>query len=211
MDPTALWARYDIEAVAQEGTIPANVSRDVRMQKMRAMLQALLVDRFKLRISRETREVPVYAIVVGKNGPKLQKSAIDEEQCAARPDDKPQIARVGGGADPASCHALAGSQMRGLRGQAIDMSDLAQAIEVLADRPVVNRTGLAGLYKIDVPGWTQAAPSFDTSSSAEERALADSARPTLSDVLQGLGLRLESTKAQVEMFVVEHFEKPAQD
>jgi uncharacterized protein (TIGR03435 family) len=45
----------------------------------------------------------------------------------------------------------------------------------------------------------------------EERALADSARPTISDVLQELGLKLVSTKAAVEIFVVEHFERPAQN
>jgi len=215
MDPRAEWARYDIEAVAEKEAIPANASQQVRMQKMRLMLQTLLVDRFKLRVSHETKEVPVYALVVGKNGPRLQKSAMDDAQCAAKRDDKLQIARVGGGGDPAACHAFAGGQGPGLRGQAIDMSDLAQAIEVFADRPVVNRTDLNGLYKIDVPGWVplgqDAIRSPGSEATAEERAFGDPSRPTLSDVLQGLGLRMEATKAQVDMFVVEYFERPGPD
>jgi bla regulator protein BlaR1 len=202
VDVTGESDRYDIEAVAEKGAIPANGSPEVRMQKIRLMLQSLLADRFKVRISHETKEVPVYAIIVGKNGPKLQKSAMDEARCAASSDDKPQIARLAGAADPTSCHAFVGDQGRGLRGQAVDMSDLAQAIEVFADRPVVNQTGLNGLFKIDVPGWTP------LGTAAEERAFADPARPTISDVLQHLGLRLVPTKAAVEMFVVEHFERP---
>src|SRR5262249_41551874 len=147
--------------VAESGAIPANATRDVRIQKMRLMLQSLLADRFKVRISRETKEVPVYAIVVGKNGPKLQKSTMDEAQCATKSDEKPQIARLAGAGDPTSCHAFVRGQGRGLRGEAVDMSDLAQAIEVFADRPIVNQTSLNGLYKIEVSGWTpirEAAP-----------------------------------------------------
>jgi uncharacterized protein (TIGR03435 family) len=213
-DEATEWERYDIEAVAEKEAIPANASREVRIQKMRLMLQTLLADRFKLRISYQTKEVPVYAIAIGKNGPKLPTSAIDEAQCDARSDDRPQIARlVAGVGDPVSCHAFVGGQGRGLRGEAVDMSDFAQAIEGIADRPVVNQTGLNGLYKIDILGWSPlllAAPrSPGTEPTAEERAAAD--RPTLSDILQNLGLQLESTKAPIEMFVVEHFERAAQN
>src|SRR5262249_44434573 len=142
-------------------------------------------------------------------------SAMDEAQCATKSDDKPQIARLAGAGDPTSCHAFVGGQGRGLRGEAVDMSDLAQAIEVFADRPVVNQTGLDGIYKIAGSGWTslREAPPRPTGTepTAEERAVADPSRPTISDLLQGLGLRLESTKATVEVFVVEHFERPAQN
>jgi uncharacterized protein (TIGR03435 family) len=204
---------YDIEAVAEKGAIPANASTNVQKEKIRFMLQTLLADRFKVRITHEMKDVPVYAIAVGKNGPKLQKSAMDEAQCAATSADKPEIRSFFAALDPSSCHAFVGGVGRGLRGEAIDMSDLARAIESFSDRPVVNETGLTGLYKIETPGWTplrEAAPRPPgTEPTAEERAFADPARPTLSDVLQDLGLRLESTKATVEMFVVEHFERPA--
>jgi uncharacterized protein (TIGR03435 family) len=93
------------------------------------------------------------------------------------------------------------------------MSDLAQAIEMSSDRPVVNQTGLNGLYKIDTPGWMPiregTLPTPGTDPTAEERAFAD--RPTIADALKDLGLRLESTKAPIEMFVVQHFERPEQN
>src|SRR4030095_14866189 len=110
-------------------------------------------------------------------GPWQRESARDDPGCAARLDDKLQIARVGGGGDPAACHAFAGGQGPGLRGQAIDMSDLAQAIEVFAERPVVSGTDLNGLYKIDVAGWVplgqDAIRSPGSEATAEERAFGD--------------------------------------
>src|SRR5690348_10638596 len=67
---------YDIEATPSPDALPAGLPSNVRGEKLRAMLQSLLQDRFHLQIRRETREVPVYAVVPAKGGPKLQKSAI---------------------------------------------------------------------------------------------------------------------------------------
>src|SRR5689334_21644665 len=69
-------AYYDIEAKA-EGDRPR--TRD----EFRPMLQALLADRFKLRVHREMKEIPVYALVVGKDGPKLRKSEEDAAESAS--------------------------------------------------------------------------------------------------------------------------------
>jgi uncharacterized protein (TIGR03435 family) len=207
---------YDIEAVAPKGTIPANASIAAQREKTRLMLQALLADRFKVRISHETKEVPVYAIVVAPNGPKLQKSAMDEAQCAATSADKPEMRSFFAALDPNSCHMIVGGEGRGLRGRALTMSDLATAIEMLSsDRPVVDQTGLNGIYQIDIPAFqplrpVPPRPSW-TEPSVEEPAFANPAPPTLADVLKDLGLKLESVKAPVEMFLVEHFERPAQN
>src|SRR5579864_9470850 len=77
--------RYDVDAKAAEGAVPLGIPYRVREERTRLMLQALLVDRFKLVIRRETKELPVYALVVGKNGPKLKKAAIEEKYCPEVP------------------------------------------------------------------------------------------------------------------------------
>jgi len=201
---------YNIEAVAEKGAIPPNASVKEQRQKIRLMLQTLLTDRFKVRITRETKEVPIYAIAIGTKGPKLQKSTIDDAQCAATSADKPEIRRYFASIDPSSCHSFFGGVGRGLRGEAVTMSDLAQALEGSSDRPVVDQTGLRDLYKMDIPGWTPLrAPSPEPT--GEDRVLFDPARPTLSNVLQGLGLKLDSTRAPIEIFVVEHFERPMEN
>ena len=85
--------RFDIEAKA------ANAA--VRHAEMRLMLQALLEDRFHLKMRRDTKELPIFAVIVGKNGPKLEKSTIEEKDCETAP-----------------CHVFMGGRGRGLHGQA---------------------------------------------------------------------------------------------
>jgi uncharacterized protein (TIGR03435 family) len=198
--------RYDIEALAGKDAIPAGSSAKARNDTIRLMLQTLLADRFKLIVQRVRREQPVYTIVIAKNGPKLQKAVIQESDCA---DSSTNFA------DPTSCHVFAGGQGRGLNGQAVDMSDLATALSRFADRPVLDKTGLGGLYKIETVGWVplleRPARPAGQEASAEDLALADPSRPTLYAVLNELGLKLEAQTANVEVIVVDHIERPTEN
>src|SRR5262249_51168973 len=119
VDPSIERERYDIEAVADPRAFPPGMTARDRNDKLRVMLQALLADRFKLVAHRESKEGPVYAIVVGKNGPKLQRAAVEDNGCAD------QVTDV---TDPASCHMFVGGQGQGLHGQAVDISDLAASL-----------------------------------------------------------------------------------
>jgi beta-lactamase regulating signal transducer with metallopeptidase domain len=101
--------RYDIEAAAEEGAIPRGASAKVRDEKMRLMLQTLLAERFKMTLRREIQELPVYAIVVRKGGPRLEKAGIQEKDCVDRPT---------GLGDADSCHSFEGGQGRGLHASA---------------------------------------------------------------------------------------------
>ena len=74
-------AIYDVEATS---AMPPGLSVQARDDRVRAMVQALLVDRFKLVIRRESKEMPVYALVVAKGGPKLLRADIDEKDCPKR-------------------------------------------------------------------------------------------------------------------------------
>jgi uncharacterized protein (TIGR03435 family) len=110
--------RYDVIAKAEgEGALAG----DKAMQ----MLQALLADRFQLKLHRETRETPVYELVVGKNGPKLKASSADAK-----------------GRNFVSANS-AGMHMEAANGT---MERLARQLSVTAGRPVIDKTGLAGYY-----------------------------------------------------------------
>jgi uncharacterized protein (TIGR03435 family) len=141
--PAMAPAQFDIEAVAPQGAIPAGATDAVQRQIIHRMLQSLLADRFKLVVRRETKELPVYAILIGKNGPKLTKSDLQEKDCADRI-GKPGVM---------PCHEFDGGRGRGIHTEAANVTDLAQFVENWAGRPVVDKTGLMGLFNIQTTGW----------------------------------------------------------
>jgi bla regulator protein BlaR1 len=195
--------KYDIEASAEKDAIPAGSSVKARDEKIKWMLQSLLADRFKLIIRRETKELPVYALVVGKNGPKLQKSKIEEKDC-------PEVSDGNTG-----CHQFMGGQGRGLHGKAVDMSDMALFVGNWTDRPLLDRTGIKGLFEIDTDGWVPIRPRLPVAPGAdpspEDIAMSDPTRPTLYMIFDRLGLKMESSKGPVDMFVIDHVEKPTEN
>jgi uncharacterized protein (TIGR03435 family) len=170
---------YDIEAVAPKDAIPAGSSAKVRNDKMREMLQTLLKERFKLRVHQETKEDLVYAIVTAKNGPKFDSSTIEE--CADRPTNL---------FDPASCHSMA------------DLVKFATRVGRL-DRPVVDQTGLTGLYSMPSVDWaTIINPGAFRREGIEPAQL-------LSDILARMGLKLDTQKATLNSLVVDYIERPS--
>jgi uncharacterized protein (TIGR03435 family) len=194
-------ARYDIEAKATALAIPAGTPNRVLWEKTRLMLRTLLADRFKLSIRRETKEMPGYQLVVGKNGPKLSKSDMD---C---------------GSSVTACHGFSGNPTR-LTGTAVDMYDLASIFGSYSDRPIVDRTGVTGLFDIKLqwnPFTTEPPRENDVPRSpaaeAREGPRPDlSTLPTLFGALeQQLGLRLEAHKGPVEIYVIERVERPSEN
>jgi uncharacterized protein (TIGR03435 family) len=192
---------FDIEATAAAGVIPAGMPEKLRNEKINLMLQSLLADRFKLALHRETKELPVYALTIAKNGPKLQKPKIEEKDC-------PEVSTPA-----AFCHMLNGGQGNGAHGKSIDMAEFTAFVEAFSDRPVIDKTGFTGLFDIDTEGWVplrpRPLPPPGKELSAEDLAFADPARPTLGAVLDKVGLRLEQTKASVETIVIDNVERPA--
>jgi uncharacterized protein (TIGR03435 family) len=118
---------YDIEAVAPKDAIAPGSSGRVRNDKIREMLQTLLMDRFKLRVHHEMKEQAVYAIVIGKNGPKLSGAA----ECSDKPSNF---------FDPGSCHS---------------MGDLVRFASRMAglEQPIADKTGLDGMYNMPAINW----------------------------------------------------------
>jgi uncharacterized protein (TIGR03435 family) len=189
---------YDIEAKAPEGAFPPGLPANIRDQRMKQMLQALLEDRFKLKIRRETRELPVYAVVVAKNGPKLDKAKIEEKDCL-------QTATIG-----AACHTIMGGRGRGLHGEAVSLSDVLSYVENWTDRPLVDKTGIQGLFNIQTRGWTELQPGQAPPPGAKAEDGSDLADvPTLFTVFEQLGLKLQAQKGSADIFVIEHVERPS--
>jgi uncharacterized protein (TIGR03435 family) len=193
--------RYDVDAKAMASTIPANASSRVLWEKTRLMLQTLLAERFKLVVRREIREMPVYELVAAKNGPKMKK--VDQD-CAA---------------SATACHGFSGSP-RQLTGAAVDMYDLALILTTYSDRPVLDQTGIEGIFDIKMQ-WNPFAAGTQPGDDAPRNPAAEakegprpdlSSLPTLFTALEEqLGLKLESRKGPVEIYVIDHVERPTEN
>jgi uncharacterized protein (TIGR03435 family) len=186
MPAWAITTRYDIEATPEKAEGPDSPVT-TRNEKIRGLLRAVLADRLKLAIHREVEEKPIYALTAMSHGAHLEKAKIAAQDCVAS-------APTGTG----GCHQIIGGMGRGLHGDAVDMADVALYASNWSDRPIIDQTGLTGLFSIQTEAW--GAP-----------ILADSDRPSLFDIFERLGLQLVSRKGPVEFFVIDHIEKPTEN
>ena len=196
---------YDIEATAEKGALPPGLTPMERFGRTKLMLQALLEDRFKLRIRIEPREEPVYALVIGKGGPKLEKSKFQEQDCD---DTAPNWL-----SNPA-CHFLSGDQDHGLHGASVTIAQVVEGVRDYTDRPLFDKTGLTGYYNIQTEGWVpmRVNPAgLDGIPQSGNASVNNSDRPTLFDVFEKLGLQMESQRAVIDMFVIDHVEPPSEN
>lgn len=187
-------AQYDVDA-----KIPPGATEE----QFELMLQRLLAERFKLRVHRETRELPLYSLTVARNGPKL-KPHVETPPAGA---DKPLpdvLGRIKSDADgyPILPKGKAIKVMSNDRAryQWVD-TDLAPLVELLADKlggPVRDDTGLQGKYDIAL-FWSMRPLSAQPD--------AETGPNLLAAVQEQLGLKLEKAKGPVEMVVVDHAEK----
>jgi uncharacterized protein (TIGR03435 family) len=202
-----LWANsehYDIQA-------KADGNPSVREMEG-TMLQVLLEDRFKLTIHRETRQLPVYELAIGKVGAKLQLS--NEGSCTPYSEDSPPPAATPGRPRPNLCgwHTTPGDGLnRTLDGERITMAVLATALSRTyvsqLGRNVIDATGLTGAYDVHLK-W--AMDSLSTPAGPNATPLSDATGPSIFTALQEqLGLKLESTKGPVEVLVINHVERPS--
>lgn len=193
-------AIYDIEATAPQGAFPQGITQDARLTKMRLMLQALLEDRFKLSIRREPKEELVYVLVIGKDGPKLEKSQFQAPSCG---DSSPNWIR-----NPA-CHFLDGDQNRGMHGGSVTMPQVVEFLQNFTDRPLFDKTGLSGYYNIETQGWAPMRLPLDGAPPRDDASMTSADRPSLFDIFEKLGLRMQSRRAVIDMFVIDRIEAPS--
>jgi len=171
-----------------------------------AVLQAILEDRFHLKIHRETREIPVYALTVAKGGIKFK--AFQEGSCT--PID---FASVVSQFPPAPLPDLPQGQRYCLsRGASKGLTDIVDAegfsLDSFAqsflrglDRPVINRTGIAGKFDFHLEFAEEETPSNDPAG----------APSIFSALQQQLGLKLEASKGPGDFLVIDRVEKPGEN
>jgi uncharacterized protein (TIGR03435 family) len=196
----------DSKAFDLDATLPPGASR----AQLRAMLQNLLVERFRLALHREQRVMPTYTLIVGKNGPQLKPSA--ENTAKATDDDfdplppgPPNELETDSEGYPL-VPAREGSWLVALRnGHArmrqlnASMKDLAGLLSKQLGRPVTDATGLLGRYEFTLT-WMAGAPGADG-------ADGDAGPDLVTALQQQLGLKLEASKGAVEVLVIDHLER----
>jgi uncharacterized protein (TIGR03435 family) len=166
---------------------------------MMSMFQSLLVDRFKLKVRHEIREGRVYALVIAKGGPKFlhTKSPVDDRTATDRnstplPPEGPTFsAGLWCYQDYLSMDQLADWLTRSLR----------------VGRPVIDQTELKGSYYIKL----QWAPEELQADVGISPGLESSGPSIFGALQQQLGLKLEPTRGPVEVFIVDHVEKPSEN
>jgi len=180
-------------------------------QKM-LMLRTLLTERFKLSIHHETRDAPIYALVLanrdGRLGPQLHRSEVDCNALFARgPANAPPPAPPAPG-QRSPCRIGVGLGTITISSQSI--STVARLLSRLMDRPVLDRTGLSGVFDLDLSFDPGGLPGLPPPPPGADRPPSD-APSVFTAVQEQLGLKLESTKGPVDVLVVDHVEHPTEN
>lgn len=187
--------RYNIDARIADSDAEAWRDPVQRKQMLHAMMQTLLAERCELVVHREMKGKPIYVLVVAKNGPKLKapEPGVAEAIRAKHPD----AVGVPGGS---------GFFVRGVKNGHIDIygattGTLALLLSGPAGRPVVDKTGLTGIYDMHLDMGQTGPPAADGSG--------DPGASVFSSVQEQLGLKLEPQKEQVEYLVIDRIERPS--
>ncbi|MDP8979617.1 MAG: TIGR03435 family protein [Acidobacteriota bacterium] len=167
--------RYDVVATAA-------VAGNLTEAHLQPMLQALLADRFKLKLHRVSKEVSGYALTVAKEGPKLKASPDGEEH-----EDSFRLNQTG------------------MKGQGITMANLARFVGGKLGLIAVDRTGLTGVYDFNVD-WP------DVTDPDSGVSLSEALRPVVFAALQNrLGLKLVAQKVSVPVLVIDSVQKASEN
>ena len=190
-------ASYDVLAKPEAKTT---------FNEMQTMLQALLADRFHLRVHTETKELPIYGLVLARKDGKLGPDLVEtkEGSCLKFDPTQPRPRPQAGEPPPRYCGNM-GISAGGLTMIGQPISALAPLLSRMVERKVVDQTGLKGNYDIDTQFHRDEAP---TPSDAVPARL-DLAATLFGLFPDRLGLKFESQKGPVEVIVVEAAEKPS--
>jgi uncharacterized protein (TIGR03435 family) len=176
-------AKFDVDAKSDpaiDSQLKALDSAPAREMKQH-MLQVLLADRFALKVHQETRELPIYALVVAKGGPRFQASTINGTTIRN------------------------GNAYITVTGSDHTVALLAEQLSQTLGRVVVDKTGLDGRYELTLK-W-----STDETAAGPGATSADAGPSIFTAIQEQLGLKLESGKGRVPILVVDHLEKPSEN
>jgi uncharacterized protein (TIGR03435 family) len=169
--------------------IAAKADRPHDLEDLREMFRNMLADEFKLKLRKDVRDGPVYALMVDKSGLKMK---LNEAPWDFEVSVKPGPGGV-------------------TIGKRVSIQRLCYQLEQILqrdERPVIDRTGLPGYYDFTLAFLPELPPGFNKDNLPE----AMPERPSIFDALkQQLGLKLEAQKGPVDYFVIDHVEKPAEN
>ena len=200
------WMRTDTWEVT------AKADRDPGAAGMRLMVRRLLEERFKLAWHIETRELPVYTLVLarsdGRLGPNLKPAEFDCRPYvgATRPAEPPPTNPATGRRRCLTGFTMGGGT-RTITIDGVPVSRLADTLSVDVQRQIVDKTGLTGVYDIELKFLDEAPPpGFAARPGTEPNAAA-----LLTAIQEQLGLKLEPSRGPVEVIVIDSAQRPTPD
>jgi uncharacterized protein (TIGR03435 family) len=210
---------FDIEAKSE------GEPRRIALDEMRVMVQSLLEERFHLKAHRETRDLAVYTLVVGKNGTKLKPSTEENQSITApsTPSEETGVIQspfgsIGGrGANrrpPTVRGASISREGSDLVATHVDMTFFVNFLSLQLSRAVIDETGLKGVfdfrlhYTVDPSAYLGGAPAGPA---ITQPGASDPSGPSIFTAVEDVGLRLESSKASVEVLVIDSVERPKEN
>lgn len=207
---------YDIEAKVDDSTVAElqKLPQDQRMEQYRLMLQSLLTDRFKLSLGHETKELPIYVLVVAKGGPKLTPTTIPATPPAG-PDAK--------GQPRGPMMMMSPGRLMAKGTTTASLAEVLGRQPELGGRLVVDQTGITGKFDftltfapermMPMPGANGPGGQGQPMPRPKDAPPPpDPNAPSIFTALQEqLGLKLESQKGPVQTLVIESIEKPSEN
>jgi uncharacterized protein (TIGR03435 family) len=207
---------------SQRFDIIAKVPDGATKEDARIMFQNLLADRFRLKLHKESKEAPIYELVVAQGGIKIKEAAqtvtTPAEGAGGPPPGPPPRGKDGLLRTPhgqLGIQAMLNGRMR-MQGDAVSMDRLTDILGMTLGRPVLDKTGLMGAYDVILdfspegmgPGPKGPAPGAGGGNPAEAPRDSNDSGPTIFTALQSqLGLKLESRKGPVDLLVVDSVKK----
>lgn len=181
--------------------------------ELQLMLQALLEDRFQLKIRHETKELPVYALVLarkdGKLGPNLTEAK--EGGCVAPDPTQPPRRQEPGQSPVRNCGQQMMSQ-KTLNAASVPIANIIPMLARMLGRTVIDKTGLTGKYDISLEWAPDESQTGLLPPDGPKPPPSEVQGPSIFTALQEqLGLRLESQKGPVDMLVIDRAEKPSEN
>ena len=188
--------RYDITARGDGPGVSEDeirkmteVQRNKLEEEFLMKVRTLLADRFQLKVHRETKQLPVYALIVAKGGPKIHPATEDGSP--------------GGGLS-----MRRGSAGMEITGQKVLLASLVRLLSDQAGRTVLDKTGLKGSYDFKMSFVPDRGLSQQPPGAGDDRQLPESDGPSIFTAVQEqLGLKLDAQKGPVEVLVIDSAQK----
>ena len=183
---TQVWEIHATIDPPENDIKPADdATRRILVERFSQRIRALLADRFQFKCHMTTKELPVYELVVAKGGPKFAETT----------------------AEPARRHSISSngnSRKVDLKATGISMADATRSLSSEVERPVLDKTGMAGLYDLQMT-WAPATPT------AQENDAGPAGPSIFTALEEQLGLKLVPAKGPVKVLVIDSVEKPSED